>query len=171
MSPFTQLHNIIISHSNILIPIFRSTCFLLGITMTVTSVFTMLNPVLFATNFGIPIRGNSESVNGLRTKSTTPKMKSRTLSSSPNRQVEAGIGWLTIFAGREGAIGVAVLALLWMDEPRALSAVVSAVGFVAAGDTLATYRHGEKGSFKKHLYPGIAFLWVGPLGLLLFGSK
>ncbi|CZT12323.1 uncharacterized protein RAG0_16191 [Rhynchosporium agropyri] len=132
--------------------------------MIVTSVFTVRNPVLFATNFGIPILSNNESVSGRRT-------KSRTLSSSPIHQVDARVGWLTIFAGRECAIGVAVLALLWMDELRALSAVVTAIGFVAAGDTLATYRYGKKGSFKKHLYPGIAFLGVGPLGLLLFRSK
>ena len=74
---------------------------------------------------------------------------------------------LMVFAGRELALGSAILTLLYLDELRALSVVVFAMWWVVAGDSIASGRYGKRGAYKNHLIPSVLMVWVGPLGLLL----
>lgn len=156
-----QIQALIKANAQVLLPVFRTTCAILGLTMLWVGSAALSQPIAFADNFGLPLRESGPSGDDKH-----PSSKEKSSVNSGGSQ-ETGTAWLIVFAGRELALGSAILLLLYLDELRALSVVLLAMYLVVAGDTVAALWYGKQGSVRNHLIPGVFMALVGPVGLLL----
>lgn len=142
------IHAFVHAHSDLLQPPFHKACLLLGTKMALSGLIAARNPIAYSDGFGLPLhRGHLE-----------PKSAAS----------DTGRAWVAVLAGREAAIGAAVLVLLCLRESKALSVLVSALDLAVLGDVCSSVRHGSRGACRLQLVFGAFTLWVGPLGLLLF---
>ena len=151
------------THHCILNRIFLNICLILGLTMLWVGLSALRTPLLFAQNFGLPLQPVS------------PRTEPSSSNPQPEIDNKAGTGWIVVFAGRELSLATALLALLYLDETRALSVIVLAMSCVAVGDSVATLKYGRSESVGQyvgqHAIPGAFMVGAGILGGLLHLQK
>jgi hypothetical protein len=145
LSKMDFIQSFVQENTHILLPVFRTTTALIGLAMVGTGSWALLQPAPAASSFGIPIHSAS----------TSPDARLKTDSAEPRNRAE--LGWVKAFAGREMALGVGILSLLYFDELRALSILVICTLPVGACDVAAVGWYGSEGVYKNHLYPSIFF--------------
>ncbi|PYH94740.1 hypothetical protein BO71DRAFT_398677 [Aspergillus ellipticus CBS 707.79] len=160
-----HLQALITTHASLLTPIVKTISLLMGFTMVLMSVLAVRQPQHFAENFGIAISSSSPPPPPPPSSDTHQQPQSTPPTQTPTT---SPLGWILVFSGREMALGCAILSLLYLNELKAMSVLVSCAGWVGAGDSVATWLYGREGSVWNHLIPSLGFLWVGPVGVVLF---
>ncbi|KAE8449309.1 hypothetical protein EG329_008210 [Mollisiaceae sp. DMI_Dod_QoI] len=111
------LRSFILQNRSILDPALRTTCSLIGLAMLAAASYSLFSPQEFSSSvFRLPLSPFTP------TSPTNPAKSSSTSSTKPKTLPAANPkAWLVPFAGREAALGCAILGLLWLGELRILS--------------------------------------------------
>jgi len=114
-----------------------------------------------ADQFGIPLKVTPSS----------QKNKQKSKEIAPKEDQEVAKAWITACSGREVFLGSLILSLLYLKEYKSLGVTMTLGNLVGLMDTVAAWKGGAEGAWKKHLVPTALLVWVGPLGIFLSGLE
>lgn len=152
-----QIQAFVSTHHNLLLAILRTLSIITSCTTFYGGFCALFLPSTLTNQFGIPFsihaRTKNSSSKGVGDKDITPAL-------------------FVLFAGREFSLAAILGILVYLDEIKALSYALLALGLAGAGDAAAAWKYGAKGAWKLHFYATLlVVVLVVPLGLLLDSSS
>jgi hypothetical protein len=151
-----QIQAFISTHHNLLLAILRTLSIITSCTTFYGGFCALFLPSTLADQFGISFNVHT------RTKNSPSK-------SAADEDITQAL--FVLFAGREFSLAAILGILVYLDEIKALSYALLALGLAGAGDAIAAWKYGVKGAWRLHFHATLlVVVLVVPLGLLLDSS-